>query len=102
MKEEHYYGLLLQNLRKKSKLGQKFIEKALADAGENDVYISGLFFRKEALLECKSHLIKAQSAENVKDLSEYLKEDTIPMGLLNKEKFWQEFQDLIDELYMSR
>ena len=100
MKEGHDYELL-KSLRKKSELGQKFIEEALSNAGENDVFISGLFFRKDALVECKKHLIQAQKEENIDDLKKILEEDTIPMGLLNKEKFWQEFQDLIDELYIS-
>lgn len=99
MKEVQNFELL-NVLRKKSELGQKFIEKALKEAGENDVIISGLFFRKDALNECKKRLIKAQQAESIDNLKKILEEDTIPMGLLNKEKFWQEFQDLIDELYM--
>lgn len=90
---------LLNTLRKKSKLGQKFIEDALSSANGNDVFISGLFFRKESLNECKEDLIAAQKAKNINDLKEILKEDVIPMGLLNKEKFWQEFQDSIDELH---
>ncbi len=100
MKEGQNFELL-NILREKSKLGQKFIEEALCTAGENDVFISGLFFRKEALNECKKCLIEAQKAENIDDLKKILEEDTIPMGLLNKEKFWQEFQDSIDELYVK-
>lgn len=100
MKEGQNFELL-NVLRKKSKLGQKFIEDALSNAGENDVIISGLFFRKESLNECKKCLIEAQKAESIDDLKKILEEDTIPMGLLNKEKFWQEFQDSIDELYVK-
>ena len=90
---------LLKSLREKSKLGQEFLERALK-TGEEDVFISGLFFRKETLNECNEMLKKAKCAENIRDLKRFLKEDTIPMGLLNKEKFWKEFQDAIDKLYL--
>ena len=100
MMKEVQKSELLKSLRTKSQLGQEFIEKALREAGENDVFISGLFFRKEVLNECKEMLQKAKRAKNISDLKRFLKEDTIPMGLLNKEKFWQEFQDAIDKLYL--
>ena len=100
MMKEVQKSELLKSLRTKSQLGQEFIEKALREAGENDVFISGLFFRKEVLNECKEMLQKAKSAKNISDLKRFLKEDTIPMGLLIKEKFWQEFQDAIDKLYL--
>lgn len=90
---------LLATLRTKSETGQKIIEDVLRSAGSQKIMISGLFFRKESLKKCKKALAQAKTASNINDVKRFLKEDTIPMGLLYKEKFWQEFQDAIDLLY---
>lgn len=90
---------LLTTLRTKSEKGQKFIEDVLGNASSPKIMISGLAFRKESLKKCKKSLEKAKTASSIYDLKRFLKEDTIPMGLLYKEKFWKEFQDAIDLLY---
>lgn len=90
---------LLTTLRTKSETGQKFIEDVLRNASSPKIMISGLSFRKESLKKCKKALEQAKTASSIYDMKRFLKEDTIPMGLLYKEKFWQEFQDAIDLLY---
>lgn len=90
---------LLRTLRTKSETGQKFIEDVLNNEESQKIIISGLFFRKESLEKCSKTLNQAKTASNIDDMKRFLKEDTIPMGLLYKEKFWQEFQDTIDTLY---
>ncbi len=92
---------LLTTLRTKSELGQKFIEDVLKNAVGSKIMISGLSFKKESLKECESTLDKAKTASSIRDIKRLLKEDTIPMGLLYKEKFWQEFQDSINLLYKT-
>ena len=90
---------LQATLRTKSEIGQRFIEDVLKSANGPTIMISGLSLKKESLEKCKRTLVKAKTASNICDMKRILKEDTIPMGLLYKEKFWQEFQDDIDILY---
>lgn len=90
---------LLTTLRTKSETGQKFIEDVLKNASGSKIMISGLSFRRESLKKCREVLAQAKTALNISDMKRFLKEDTIPMGLLYKEKFWKEFQQTIDLLY---
>lgn len=90
---------LLTTLRTKSETGQKFIGDVLRDATGPIIMISGLAFKEDSLKKCKGILVQAKTASSIGDMKRFLKEDTIPMGLLYKEKFWQEFQDDIDLLY---